>query len=222
MSTGAIRDAAQIALVVLRPDRNVDPAALAQSIQGATLDASQLPEGFSTVFSPAIQFGEQWEPSSIGRVNYRRTVEQGAVIQTTFVGTTIYLQALLSPDAGSVAVWIDPDPANPGPPDNEVDLSATQATDAVVTLAEGLPADRHSVALVTNGGEVAVAGMFVSGQPETGWNAGLTILALIVIATTAMAALGLARVQDIRDRNALPPLESPQIRHPRAYGADEA
>ena len=37
-------------------------------------------------------------------------------------------------------------------------------------------------------------------QPETRWNAGLAILSLIGIASVAMAVLGLARVQDIRDR----------------------
>lgn len=221
LATGAIRDAAQIALVLLQPNRELDPAALTASLQNVQFDFTQLPEGFSSVLSPAIQFSEQWRPSTIGRINYRRTAEEGALIQTTFVGTTIYLHALLAPGAGGIAVWLDPDPANPGPPDAEIDLSAIQATDAAVVLAKGLAADRHTIAIMTTGGEVTISGLFVSGQPETGWHAGLTTLALVAIATVAMAVVGLARVQDIRDRNALPPLETPQATHPRAYGLDE-
>lgn len=221
VSSSAIQDAAQVALILLQPDRDLDPAALTASIANVQLDAAQLPEGFSSVHSPAIHFSEQWQPSMIGRISYRHTAQEGALIQSTFVGTTIYLQTLLSPSAGSVAVWIDPEPSNPGPPFAEIDLSASQATDAAVVLAEGLAAGRHTIAIMTTGGEVTVSGLFVSGQPETGWHAGVTTLALVAIASVAMAVVGLARVQDIRDRNALPPLETPQVTHPRAYGLDE-
>ncbi len=221
LSIEAIRNAAQIALILLRPDRELDPAALVDSIAAVQLDSAQLPEGFSGVQSPAIQFGEGWEPSEIGRVSYRRTNVEGSVIQTTFVGTTIYLYALLAPDGGSLAVWVDPDTSAPGTPDAEIDLSAVQASDAAVILAEGLSADRHTIAILTTGGEVMVSGLFVSGQPETGWNAGLTILSLIAVGALAMAVLGLARVQDIRDRHALPPRQSAQLIHPRSYRIDE-
>jgi hypothetical protein len=220
-STEAIRDAAQIALILIRPERGLDPAALVQSLAPAQLDPAQLPEGFTGISSNAIQFGEGWESSTIGRVEYRRTNQEGSVIQTTFVGTTIYLQALLAPDAGSVAVWVDPDTSAPGVPDAEIDLSAEQASDAAIVLAEGLSADRHTIAILTTGGEVTISGLFVSGQPETGWNAGLAILALTGIASLAMGILGLARVQDIRDRNALPPRQTAQLIHPRSYRADE-
>ena len=219
---GAIRDAAQIGLILLRPDREVDPVALAESIAQARLPEGQLPEGYSSVASPAIAFDDRWSTSTVGRVEYMRSGESGATLRATFSGTTIYLQALLSPDAGSVAVWIDPDPANPGSPDREVDLSADQARDAAIVLAQGLAAEHHTIALVTTGNDVSVSGLFVSGQPASGWTAGLTAFALIAAATGALAVVGLARVQDIRNRNTLPRGEAPDSSHPRAYRRDDA
>jgi hypothetical protein len=216
----AIRDAAQIGLVMLRPDAAVDPLELVRSIEGVALRSDQLPEGFTGVTSPALVFAENWEAANAGRVNYRRTQEPGAALRSTFIGTTIYLQALLTPGAGGVAVWIDPDPAGPAEPDATIDLSVTQARDAALVVAEGLAADRHTIVIVTTGGEVSVSGLFVSGQPEAGWNAGLAVLALLLIATLAMAIVGLARVQDIRDRTALPPSQTPHPAHPRAYTRD--
>jgi hypothetical protein len=216
----AIRDAAQIGLIMLRPKGDADPAELMQSIDAASLPADQLPEGFTGVASTALAFTEEWEPANAGRVNYRRTREPGAALRSTFIGTRIYLQALLTPDSGGIVVWIDPDPANPSDPDAEIDLSVTQARDAAIVLAEGLAADRHSIVIVTTGGEVSISGLFVSGQPEAGWNAALAVLALLVTATFAMAVLGLARVQDIRARTALPPTQQPHPAHPRAFSRD--
>lgn len=220
LAIGAIRDAAQIGLVLLQPDPNLDGAELTASLSADTLPTDQLPEGFSGVSAPALSFGEGWEVSTVGRVVYMRTGVTGTSIQTTFSGTTIYLHALLSPNAGSVSLWVDPDLNDPGPPDNTIDLSATQAQDAALPLVEGLAAAPHSIYLITNGGEVAISGLFVKGQPAAGWNAGLGAFALIGVATAAMAIVGLARVQDIRNQSALPPGRSAESSHPRAYQRD--
>ncbi len=217
LATGAIRDAAQVGLVLLQPVQDVDGPGLTASLGEARLTAELLPEGFSGVGAPALAFGDGWAPSMVGRVQYMRTADTGAPLQATFSGTTIYLQALLSPDAGEVSIWVDPDVNNPGPPDNILDLSALQAQDAALPIVEGLSAERHSIFIATNSGEIAVSGLFVKGQPAAGWNAGLGAVALIGVATAAMAVVGLARVQDIRNRNALPPGRSAESGHPRAY-----
>ncbi|CAN5643310.1 hypothetical protein BH23CHL2_BH23CHL2_19490 [soil metagenome] len=220
IAAGAIRDAAQIGLILLRPDRTVDPVELAESMAQTTIPEGQLPEGFSGVTSPVLDFDDNWEPSTIGRVAYMRAPEPGATLQTVFSGTTLYLQALHAPGAGSVAVWVDPDPADPGPPDREFELNTEQARDASVVLAEGLDAQCHTVAMVVTAGTVTISGLYVSGQPASGWYAGLSALGLMAVSTTALAIVGLARVQDIRDRNALPPGDTANVTHPRAYRRD--
>ncbi|MEZ4573289.1 MAG: hypothetical protein R2849_23820, partial [Thermomicrobiales bacterium] len=196
LAVEAIRNAAQIGLIMIEPERTLDPAALAQSISQIELPRDQLPEGFSGIGSSSLEFDDHWTLSTVGRIAYLRTNERASALQTTFSGTTIYLQTLLAPDAGSIAVWIDPNLADPGPPDEEIDLSATQAQDAAIPLAENLAAERHRIAVVTTGGEIAISGVFVSGQPASGWNAGVTSLALVAIATAALSIMGLARVQE--------------------------
>ena len=221
IATEALRDAAQIGLVLLRPDREADAASIGQSLLPSQLPTDQLPEGFTGVTAPGLIFEDDWEISTIGRVVYQRTDEAGATLRTTFVGTTIYLQALLSPDAGSIALWIDPDLNSPGEADRMIDLSAVQARDAAIVLAQGLPAEQHTVVIVTAGGDATVSGFFVSGQPASGWNAGLSALSLIVVASAGFAVIGLAQVLDIRDKHALPPGRTPGATHPRAYTRDE-
>ena len=221
ISTDALRDAAQVGLVLLHPARSADPAAVGRSLSSSLLPTDQLPEGFTGVTAPGLVFEDGWEISTVGRVVYQRTDTSGATLRSTFVGTTIYLQALLSPDAGSIALWIDPDLNNPGSADRTIDLSTSQARDAAIVLAEGLAAEQHTIVLVTAGGDVTVSGFFVSGQPASGWNAGLSALALIVATAAGFAVLGLAQVLDIRDRHALPPSRTPGATHPRAYTRDE-
>jgi hypothetical protein len=216
----AIRDAAQIGLVLIRPARDLGGAELAQSLVAIQLPSDQLPEGFSGASAPGMAFDGDWEISTVGRVIYMRTGESGSTLRTTFSGTTLYLQALLSPNAGALALWIDPDLNDPGPAERTIDLSTSQAQDAAILLAEGLAAEPHSVILVSAGGDVSISGLFVKGQPASGWNAGLSAFALIAIASAALGVVGLARVQDIRNRTTLPPGQSAQSTHPRAYQRD--
>lgn len=213
----AIGDAAQIGLVMVQPDRNLDPAALSSSLALSQLPGDQLPEGFSGASAPAMTFEGSWEISTVGRVVYMRTSSTGAMLRATFSGTTIYLNALLSPNAGTLALWVDPNLADLGQPVRTIDLSAVQAQDAAVVLVEGLAAERHTILLATSGGDVAVSGLFVKGQPAAGWNAGLVAFALIAVATAALGIVGLGRVQDIRNRTVLPGGRSPEAGHPRAY-----
>ncbi|MEZ4572941.1 MAG: hypothetical protein R2849_22005 [Thermomicrobiales bacterium] len=51
----------------------------------------------------------------------------------------------------------------------------------------------------------------MSGQPASGWNAGVTSLALVAIATAALDYMGLARVQEIRDRNTARPARERRV-----------
>jgi hypothetical protein len=219
-ATEAIRDAAQIGLVLLRPSRELSGADLAQSVARSALPPDQLPEGFSGASAPGMTFDGNWEISTVGRVIYMRTGESGSTLRATFSGTTLYLQALLSPNAGSLALWVDPDLNDPGPALSTVDLTALQAQDAAIVLVEGLAAEPHSIVLVSAGGDVSVSGLFVKGQPASGWNAGVSAFALILLASAAMAVVGLSRVQDIRNRTMLPPGRTAQSTHPRAYQRD--
>ncbi len=77
----ALRSSAQVALILLQPDRALDPVALTESLAGLPLDFTQLPEGFSAVSSPAIEFTSGWESSTVGTITYRRTSLPGEVVR---------------------------------------------------------------------------------------------------------------------------------------------
>ena len=197
----AVRDAAQIALVLLAPSPDIDPNTLARSIEVEPLPSTPLPEGFTAVASLAELDTAVWEPTSIGTVGYIRAASTGATLQLEFIGTELFAYALRSPTAGAISVWIDEPADRPaGAPDIVIDLEESQARDAAVSLVSGLPADRHTVTVVVESDEVVFSGLFVSGKPEAVWSAGLADLGLIVIAIGSSAVVARFAVSSIRRR----------------------
>lgn len=217
---GALRDAAQVALVMLRPAAELPAPDIAASVEGVRLDDPALPEGFTSSTSSQVAAGDEWRVSSVGAIDYRQADAPGATMTVEFVGTSIYLLGLLSPDAGNVNVWIDTSPETAAGPNSQVLLDASQAQDAALILADDLPAARHRITLTTSDGPVAVSGFFVRGQPESQWNGGLAAVGLILTAIAALSVVSLARVRAIRRRTRPPTPENPYDVRPRSITGD--
>lgn len=207
----ALRDAAQLALVLLAPTASLDANTFARSLALAPLPTTPLPEGFTSVTSLFAEDDVAWTPTTLGTTRYVRAGSSGVQIQVEFVGTELVAYALRSPTAGSVAIWVDRDPSTiEDPPDQVIDLEALQARDAAVVLATGLPADRHTLTLVVQTDEVVLSGFFLSGKPEAVWSTALASLGLIAIAIGAGAVVARSAVRSIRQRT-LPPDEDVRI-----------
>ncbi len=221
LATNAIADAAQIALILVQPDQGLDPVTFSRSLTGFALATNSLPEGFTNIYTPQVSFVQGFTSSTVGTVEYFRTDQQGQVIGVDFVGTALYAIALQTPEGGSMSVWLDiPDEAETAIPDGFVDLSASQASDAAIPLVTDLPAARHTVVLQTEGGEIAVAGFFVSGRPESRWNGGLSAISLLVIAALAMASYSHLRIHEIRESYFAPALDRKHPGHPRDFSRE--
>ena len=210
-----LRDNAHVALTLVRPSATADPAAFGAATNASALTAATLPHGFTGVSSAAMQFAGDWQPSTVGVTTYRRATANGATLTIDFVGSDLYLMTLLSANAGKVDVWLDPQ----GPdalPATRVSLNAEQARDGAVTLLTGLSAKQHRVVLASVDGAVTISGVFVAGRATPRWANGVAAVALLVVATAALASLCFAAVLDVRARA---PLQSPTRgrEHPRDF-----
>jgi len=200
-ASDAIRNDSALALVLVRPDRSLDPTTLLASIRDVNLTDSSAPQGYSNVGATWIGQAGAWQDSIVGTATYRRTDASGASMTTTFVGTQIHLIAIRSPDAGDVEVWLDATPGvGEAQPFAVIDLSAEQARDDAISLVADVPASRHQITIVTDGGEVAVAGFFVAGKQESAVTSALAALGLVVIAVAALADACYSAVSELRAR----------------------
>jgi hypothetical protein len=203
----ALRDAAQLALVLLNPAPNLDPNTFARSLVTEPLATNPLPEGFTSATSVVVLGDQTWTTTMLGTTHYVRAAASGVQLKVTFVGTELVAYVLRSPTAGSVAVWIDRAPGAQGEaPDLVIDLAAAQARDAAVVLATDLPADQHNATLVVQTDEVVLSGLFLSGKPEAAWSTAVASVGLIVIAVASGAVVARSAVRTIR-RRTLPPDE---------------
>lgn len=204
LARGALRNAAQIALVGVQPIAG-EPGGVGLTVAVPPLDDATLIEGFNSVRSAPIEWAGNWQSSVVGPLLYLRTEEQGLSLSTRFVGTSLYMNGLLSPEAGEVEIWIDRSPA-PGVdvPDRVVQLEATQARDGIVQIADGLPAAQHTVTITTSGGEVAISGFFVAGRPEHDWVSALASVSLLLLSVGALTVANISRVRAIRRRTRPP------------------
>lgn len=216
----ALRNAAQVGLVLLQPASGTSPEDFVASMVDADLEQNVLPEGFTGTASQAARFDDSWQTTTIGTVAYRRASEPGAVMVVDFIGTGLHVIGLRSPEGGTVNVWVDrtPDSAESSP-DNVVTFDAMQSHNDAVEVIQDLPNGEHRLTLVTGGGDVTVAGFFVSGSPGTGWNSGLAAIGLIIIATGSLAFLSLRRVRIIRTQSG-PPAISDRERYPGEQARD--
>lgn len=218
MSVDALTDAAQLALIGLRPAPNIDAAAFMGSIVNVRLGGDTLPEGFSRFDASAITLGGNWMASKVGTGQYAMTTEAGATIQTSFIGTSIWLVGLDSPDGGGIQVWIDePAPADPATADRAISFESSQARNTSIAVATDLPAAKHTITIRTTGGQVAIAGLVVRGQPESVWSRALGSVGLIAVAIAALTVLGLSEVYQIRRRTQPPPRDVDTSAHPREF-----
>jgi hypothetical protein len=196
-----LRNEPALALTLVRPDPSLDPTTVLASIRDARLSDTLAPQGFSNVGSPPIVESLEWEDSVVGTVRYRRTTTPGAAMRVEFSGTQLHLVCVLSPDAGSVVVWLDSDPGAEGAtPLVEIDLSAEQATDAAIALVEDIPASQHRVTVVTTEGQIMISGFFAAGNEESNITSTLASLGLFGTAVAALADLCYSAVAELRAR----------------------
>lgn len=197
----ALRNEPTLALVLLRPGSEVDPAKMLTSIAEVRLADSVAPQGFTNVTAPPVVQSLEWQDSRVGTAHYRRATADGAAMRIAFTGTQIHLIGVVSPDAGRVTVWLDVEPTDSGArPWAELDLVASQARDVALPLVEDVPASSHQVTLVISGGEVAVSGFYTAGKEESGPSSALASLVLLVIAIAALADICYSAVGEIRAR----------------------
>lgn len=216
-----LRNDARVALFVAAPEPGLDPSTLVASLLPALVEGETLPEGFSSVTAPSIGLSGAWQPNPVGTTAYLRATTTGPVLFADFVGTDVSLVAILSPDAGRVHAWIDPETDSGAPPDVTVDLSADQAQDAALPLFADLPAARHRVIVqveVAEGETVALSGLFVTGKPAPAWTEGLAGLALIAVATAALAERSWASIDSIRAARPRGHRRALGSEHPRGFG----
>lgn len=207
----ALRGEPLLALVLLRPEGDIDPTTLLASIRDVRLPGEVAPQGFTNVGAPALALSAEWQESVVGTARYRRTDAAGATLRVTFTGTQLHLLGVLSPDAGTLVVWLDAEPGEPGArPRTEVDLSAPQARDAAIAIVDDVPASRHTVTLVSRGGEIIVSGVFAAGKHESGITSALAAVALFAIAVAALADVCYSAVGEVRARAGVvdPPLRA--------------
>lgn len=197
----ALRNEPALALILLRPEESLDPTTILASIRDVRLSDTTAPQGFSNVGSPPIVQSDEWEESIVGTARYRRTDVVGAAMRVEFSGTQLHLVCVLSPDAGSIVVWLDAVPGAEGAsPWIEIDLSADQARDDAIALVEDIPASRHQVTIVSTGGDFAVSGFFAAGKEESGATSALATIGLFLIAVAALADVCYSAVAELRAR----------------------
>ncbi|MCO5175606.1 MAG: hypothetical protein M9890_01335 [Thermomicrobiales bacterium] len=214
----AITNVAALALVLVQPERSIDPAALSASFNAVGLNSAQLPEGFSSVTAPGVAADGDWILSTVGTVPYARTTTNAA-IALEFVGTNVFVQALTSPDGGTLLAWIDPPADDPtAAPIARIDLEDDQASDTTIQIATGLPGQRHRLILAAenaDGQSVSVSGVVVTGQAAAEPIANLAATALLVIAVLALSERALANIRSIRENEQQRPTRA--IGHPRVF-----
>lgn len=212
-----VNDRAHIALIFARPQADVSPADFLATVAYDPTSIPELSEGYNGVGTTRVSRQGDWIPTQIGPVVYARSLTAGSSMTAEFIGTEVWAVGLVSPEAGSIGVWIDRENNDPTVnPDAVVDLAQLQAKDTAVLLVDHLPAARHTVTIVTSDGDVTLAGLFVTGRPEAGWHGGLGSLGLIVLAVTALAVVISVAVDDLRLRIGLDRNDE-EADHPRVF-----
>ena len=212
---------AHIAIVLAVPAETASPQEFIASTVFPPDSRVELAEGFNSAVSPLMHWEGPWTLTDVGPVTYQRSVEAGSRLTAEFVGTEVWALGLVSPQAGSIGVWIDANDAQlREQPDRVVDLSRNQARDTSFLLADDLPAARHTITVVTADGDVALSGLFVTGRPEAGWHGGIGALGIIGIAVCGLAAVISVAINDLRLRIGLDRTDEEESEHPRVFRRD--
>jgi hypothetical protein len=216
-----LHDRSQVALVLAVPHPEADPITFTGSLRFSEMPHGELSEGYNNVSSPQISWNGDWTPTPVGPVLYHRTTQTGSWFTAEFVGTEVWVVGLVSPDGGRLGIWINADdPQTIGDPDRVVSLARTQATDTSILVMDGLPAARHRMTVVAADGEVALAALFVTGRPDTGWHGELGAIGIIVLAIAGVAVVLTVAVDDLRTRIGLDGTDGEEVQHPRVFRRD--
>lgn len=202
-ATATIRENPHVALLAVKPARELDPSTVADSLRPALVEGTFLPSGYSSVAAPGVGLNGAWDDATVGTVPYRRATTTGPVLFADFVGTDIALLTILSPDAGRINAWVDPDTdGGDVPPDAVFDLNSAQATDAALPLFVNLPGTRHRIIIqveTAQGRSVAVSGVFVTATTAPVATRTLASVALLLTAVGALTERSLASIAAIRE-----------------------
>jgi len=217
----ALADTSHSALILVTPTAAVDPAGLTSSIGSVVLAGDALPEGFSGINAPALRVNDDWQRSNVGTTGYLRATAPTAAIAAGFVGTDIYLSGIESPESGLVQIWIDPQSPT-SPPTVVLDLASSQARDAAIPIARGLPAARHEIvlqAIMDDGDSVTISGLFVTGKPATAWTGTMAAAVVLLATVVALSERCYSAIVAIR-RRTRPPRRRTRPGHPRVFARD--
>lgn len=190
----AVRETAHAALLLAQPSRESNPTEFTAALIGTQMPGTVIPQGFSSVRAPGFAASGAWLVENVATTPYAVTSGDIAELSATVLGTDISLVTVFGPGTGDVLVWIDPVEGQPLPtPDATYNLTASQAQPVALLIADGLAAREHRViiqAIPEAGGEIRIAGLFVTGgsaQPWTGLLASISLLAVGVAALTERA-----------------------------------
>lgn len=209
---------AHVALTLARPAAEVPPEEFVASLGLNPVSQIELAEGYNDILSSAMTFEGEWTLTEVGPVVYQRTGQNGARVSAQFVGTEVWAIGLTSPGAGSIGVWLDSEgPVSDTPPDNVVDLSGTQAVDNSFLLVDNLSAATHDITIVASDGDVALAGLFVTGRPEGGWHASIGAFGILFTAMAGLAVVISVAIDDLRLRIGLDRPDDREPEHPRIF-----
>lgn len=190
----ALRETAHATLFLAQPAPDSSPAEFTAALINAQLPGEIIPQGYSRVGARGFAAAGNWQMESVATTSYAVASGSLAELSATVLGTDISLVTVFGPNTGEINVWVDPEEGQPLPgPDATFDLTADQAQPIALLLADGLAAREHRViiqAVPATGGEIRIAGLFVTGgsaQPWTGFLASLSLLAVGVAALTERA-----------------------------------
>ena len=144
--------------------------------------------GFVPMESSPISTTGNWADQFLNGVTFQTTGETGASTALQFRGTGVIALLRISPQAGQILATIDGEPLDGWPKQDGaalIDLSAFQAQDLPIELANGLDDSMHTLTLSLAGpGQFTIGGLVVSREPPLLW----PVIILIVIALGIVAA----------------------------------
>ena len=198
----AVRETAHASLLLAQPNPEVSPAEFTAALIGTQLPGDIIPQGYSRVSAPGFAAAGAWRLESVATTPYAVAAGSLAELSATVLGTDISLITVFGPNTGEINVWIDPEEGQPLPaPDETFDLTADQAQPIALLLADGLAAREHRViiqAVPVAGGEIRIAGLFVTGGSALPWTGFLASLALLIVGVAALTERAWSAVRQIR------------------------
>lgn len=151
-----------------------------------------LPGTRSVLATPARTTG-RWFQQPLGTETSLATDNSGSTIELRFFGTSVAMRVRVGPEAGKVYVAIDGEPVSHLSSDSKgsfIDLSALQAQDQQVPLADGLALEEHVLRL-SNGpdGQLAISSFTTQASTPFPWAFAALYALLILLLFLAVRAV---------------------------------